>query len=84
VLYLVAFFLSPLALLITGKPVQALLNGVVYLLAWFGLLFFVVPGVIAWLIGVVHAMVIISGKNADKRTQRIVNAVEARNAAGRE
>jgi UPF0716 family protein affecting phage T7 exclusion len=80
VLYLVAFFLSPLALLIAGKPVQALLNGVIYLLAWIGLMFFIIPGVIAWLIGVVHAMAIISGKNADKRTERIVNAVEARNA----
>ena len=83
-LYLVAFFLSPLALLLAGKPIQALINGVIYLFAWIGLMFFVLPGVIAWLIGVVHAMVIISGKNADKHTQSIVNAVAARNAAARE
>lgn len=81
VLYLVAFFLPPLALLMAGKPIQAIFSAVIYALAWLGLFLFVVPGVIAWLIAVIHAAIVISSKNADARTQRIVNAVQENSAA---
>ena len=80
-LYLIAFFLSPLALLLAGKPFQAFLNAILYLLAWLGLLLFAAPGVLLWLIGVAHACLVISGKRADQRTRRIVEAVRARDRA---
>jgi hypothetical protein len=74
-LYLISFFLSPLALLFAGKPIQALFNLVIYAFAWIGLFFFFVPGFICWGIGVVHALMVISSKKADRRADKIANAM---------
>ncbi len=60
-LYLVAFLLPPVAVLIAGKPVQALLNVLLTLL-------FIIPG---W----VHAFMVVSNYYADKRTGRIERAI---------
>ncbi len=75
-LYLIALFISPLALLLAGKPFQAIINLFIYILAIVGLLFFFIPGVILWLIGVAHAFPVISGKKADQRARKIVDALE--------
>lgn len=60
-LYLLAIVLPPVAVLLTGKPIQAALNLVLTLLGW-------IPGVI-------HALFVVSGHKADKRTGRIVDAL---------
>lgn len=62
-LYLVAFLLPPVAVLLSGKPFQALLSLVLTL---FG-----------WLPGVVHALLVVHSHYADERTERIVRALEA-------
>jgi hypothetical protein len=74
-LYLIAFFVPPLALLLTGKPFQAIFSFVLWVCAWVGVIFFVVPGVILWLMTVAHAFKVISDAKADRRTREIVNAV---------
>lgn len=74
-LYLVAFFASPLALLFAGKPIQALLNAVIYILAFFGLFLVFLPGIALWLIGVVHAFIVINNKKADQRTEKIIQSM---------
>ena len=58
-LYLLAILLPPLAVLLCGKPVQALLNCVLTLFLW-------IPGAI-------HAMMVVSSHHADKRNQRLVD-----------
>jgi uncharacterized membrane protein YqaE (UPF0057 family) len=60
-LYLVAFLLPPLAVLLCGKPVQAILNCLLTL-------FFYVPGLI-------HALLVVSDYHADRRTRAIVRAM---------
>lgn len=75
-LYFIAFFISPLALLFAGKPIQALLNAVIYVLSFFGLFLFFLPGVALWFMGVVHAFVVISNKKADQRTEKILRAMQ--------
>jgi uncharacterized membrane protein YqaE (UPF0057 family) len=60
-LYLVAFLLPPLAVLLCGKPFQAILNCLLTL-------FFYVPGVI-------HALLVVSDYHADRRTRTIVRAM---------
>jgi uncharacterized membrane protein YqaE (UPF0057 family) len=57
-LYLLAIILPPLAVLLCGKPFQAILNLVLTLLGY-------VPGLI-------HALLVVSNHYADKRTERIV------------
>lgn len=52
-LYLLAIIFPPLAVLLAGRPIQALLNLGLTLLIW-------IPGVI-------HAILVINEKKADKR-----------------
>lgn len=57
-------------------PFQAILSLVLYLLSFVGLVFFVWPGVFLWAIGVVHAIPMIHNMRADRRAQRIIEAIE--------
>ena len=57
-LYLVAVLLPPLAVLLAGKPFQAILNLILTLL-------FYVPGLI-------HAMFVVHNHYADKRQERFL------------
>ena len=61
-LYFLAIILPPLAVLLCGKPFQFILNIFLTLLFW-------IPGVI-------HAILVVNGHLADKRTQRIVDAIQ--------
>ena len=63
--YIIAIFLPPLAVFLCAKPFQALLNILLTLLFW-------VPGVI-------HALFVVHNHIADKRTDRIVDAIEGKN-----
>ncbi len=56
-LYLVAVLLPPLAVLLAGKPLQAILNLVLTLL-------FYVPGLI-------HALFVVHNHYADRRQERL-------------
>ncbi len=60
--YLIAILLPPLAVFLCAKPIQALLNIILTLMFW-------VPGVI-------HALFVVHSHLADKRTQKIVDAIE--------
>jgi uncharacterized membrane protein YqaE (UPF0057 family) len=61
-LYLLAIILPPLAVLLCGKPIQFLFNIILTLLFW-------IPGV-------VHAILVVNDHYANKRTQKIVKAIE--------
>ena len=63
-LYLLAIILPPVAVLIAGKPFQALLNVLLTFCLW-------VPGVI-------HAFLVVNNHYADKRTNRVVDAMKNR------
>jgi uncharacterized membrane protein YqaE (UPF0057 family) len=56
ILYLIAILFPPLAVLLAGKPIQAVLNLVLTL-------FFYVPGLI-------HAILVVHDKKADKRMKQ--------------
>ena len=61
-LYLLALLLPPVAVFICGKPVQGLINIVLCLFLW-------VPGII-------HALFVVHNRYEDKRTDKIVKAIE--------
>jgi uncharacterized membrane protein YqaE (UPF0057 family) len=63
-LYLVAIFLPPVAVLLCGKPFQAIVNLILTLL-------FYVPGLI-------HALLVVNNHYADKRTDRLVKEMKER------
>ena len=60
-LYLLALLLPPLAVLLCGKPFQALLNLVLTLLGW--------------LPGAIHAILVVNSHESDKRTERIIRSM---------
>lgn len=60
--YLIAILLPPLAVFLCGKPFQALFNILLTLCFW-------IPGV-------VHALFVVHSHLADKRTDRIVDAMK--------
>lgn len=62
-MYLVAILLPPVAVLLCGKPVQAILNLLLTLLFW-------APGA-------VHAILVVHTKQADERNERLIQAVKS-------
>lgn len=72
-LYLIAFFCSPLALLLAGKPFQALFNLILYVLSivcWITIILHS-AGFLLWAIGTIHAIMSISDSRAARRARRI-------------
>jgi uncharacterized membrane protein YqaE (UPF0057 family) len=63
-LYLLAVVLPPLAVLLCGKPFQALLSLPLTLLGW--------------LPGVIHALFVVNNHYADKRQERLIQAMQQR------
>lgn len=63
-LYLLAILLPPLAVLLTGRIGAFLLNLLLCLLFW-------VPGII-------HAVIVVADHKANKRTDKIVQAIKER------
>jgi uncharacterized membrane protein YqaE (UPF0057 family) len=58
VLYIVAILMPPLAVLLAGKPFQALFNLILTLMLY--------------LPGLIHALLVVNNHYADRRTARIV------------
>ena len=71
-IYILAVFVPPLALLFNGQPFSALLN---FILIWpcvvFGLVFHVL-----WLVPAAHAIIAIHMSRENRRHREIVDAIE--------
>jgi hypothetical protein len=79
-IYLLAIFCSPLALLFSGKPISALFNLILYVLSiafWLTIIFHHI-GFILWLIAFVHAVLAIENTRADRRNRRLIDAARRR------
>lgn len=63
-MYLLALVLPPVAVLLCGKPFQAILNLILTL-------FF-------WLPGAIHALFVVHDRNADKRAKRQAKMIAER------
>jgi hypothetical protein len=75
--YLIAIFCSPLALLLTGKPVSAVFNLFLYLLSiicWATIIFFH-AGFVLWLLAFLHAVLTINNAREDRRARWIADAM---------
>ena len=75
---LLAIFCSPLALLLTGKPISAIFNLILYILSivcWVTIIFYH-AGFVLWGIGVLHAVLAISDAREDRRARRIIAAAK--------
>lgn len=63
-LYLIALLIPPLALLLCGKPFQAILSAIVWMLAWVLAIFG--AGFIMWVILAVWAIMVVRDRNTQK------------------
>ncbi|HEX3808558.1 MAG TPA: hypothetical protein VHW02_02565 [Rhizomicrobium sp.] len=75
-LYFLAFFCSPLALLLAGKPVSAIFNFILYILSivcWVTIIFFHV-GFVLWGLALLHAILTINNAREERRARRIIEA----------
>ncbi|HUO87820.1 MAG TPA: hypothetical protein VMU08_01500 [Rhizomicrobium sp.] len=75
-IYLVAIFCSPLALLLTGKPISALFNLILYILSivcWITIILHT-AGFVLWLLAFIHAVLAINSAREDRRARWIANA----------
>jgi len=75
-IYLLAFFCSPLALLFTGKPISALFNLILYILSivcWITIILHH-AGFLLWAIAVLHAVLAINHSREEARARRIIAA----------
>lgn len=62
-LYILCIIFPPLAVLLVGKPIQALIN--------FGL------SLIFWFPGVIHAFLVVNEKKADKRAEKMAKMINS-------
>lgn len=63
-LYLIALLIPPLALLLCGKPFQAILSAILWIIAWIFALFG--AGFIMWVILAVWAIMVVRDRNTRK------------------
>lgn len=79
-IYLLAFFCSPLALLFAGRPFSAIANFVIYaisIVCWLTIILHSL-GFMLWAIGVLHAVLAINNAREDRRARRIIAASRPR------
>jgi len=76
-IYFLAIFCSPLALLLAGRPFSALFNFVLYILsiAFWATIILHHIGFLLWLAAFVHAVLVIHGAREDRRARWIANAM---------
>jgi hypothetical protein len=75
-IYLIAIFCPPLALLLAGKPVSAVFNFLLYLLSiicWATIIFYH-AGFVLWLLAFIHAVLTINNAREDRRARWIADA----------
>lgn len=76
-MYLCALLLPPLALFLSGKPFQGILN----LILWLGAVVFAITiigftvGFVLWVVCAVHAIFVVHGAAAEARTKALLDAM---------
>ncbi|MBV1901755.1 MAG: hypothetical protein KUG56_08790 [Kordiimonadaceae bacterium] len=70
-LYIVALIVPPLALLLCGKPFQAIISAVVWILAWILAIFG--AGIIMWCVLALWAIMVVRDRNTRKMMEDIAS-----------
>lgn len=70
-LYVVAFFIPPLACLMAGRFLESLFNVFVWILAWVAVLFLPPIGFVFWLVAFLHAGFLVSDKAKKERREEL-------------
>jgi hypothetical protein len=82
-LYLLALLVPPLAILLSGRPFQAVFNALLWVLGLALLVLPFVPGLVTWAVAVVWAVLVVRSRRAEARDRRLVEEAVARDRAQR-
>lgn len=80
---ILALLIPPLAILLAGRPFQAVFNGLLWLSGLVLIVLPFVPGVMTWGIAVVWAVLVVRARQQEARDRRLVETALARDRAGR-
>lgn len=69
-LYLIAIILPPLALLLAGKPFQAVISTIIWILAWIFAIFAGL-GFFMWIVLAVWAVLVVRDRNTRKMMEEL-------------
>ena len=80
--YLLALIIPPVAIFIAGKPIQGIINAIIFvisILVFIGTLgfgsFLSFP---LWVVAVIHALFVVHGNRNDQRTRDLISAASNR------
>jgi hypothetical protein len=82
-LYLLAFLAPPVAILLAGRPFQAVFNALLWVLGLVLLVLPFVPGLLTWGLAVLWAVVVVRNRQAAARDRRLVEDAIERDRARR-
>jgi hypothetical protein len=80
--YLLALLVPPLAILLAGKPFQALFNALLWLLGLVLLILPFVPGLLTWALAAGWAVLVVRSRHMEQRDRRLVEEALRRQERG--
>jgi hypothetical protein len=70
--YILALLIPPLAILMAGKPFQAVFNAILWVIGLVLLILPFVPGVLTWGVAAAWAVLVVHGRRSERRDRRLV------------
>lgn len=77
-MYLLAFLVPPLAILLSGRPFQALFNGLLWLSGLVLIVLPFVPGLLTWALAILWAVMVVRSRRLEARDRHLVESAIAR------
>ena len=71
-MYFLALIIPPLAILLAGRPFQAIFNAVLWLIGLVLLVLPFVPGLLTWALAAAWAISVVHGRKRTERDRRLV------------
>lgn len=72
-MYFLAIILPPLAILLSGRPFQAIFNALLWVLGLVLLVLPFVPGLLTWALAAAWAIMVVRNRKQEERDRRLVN-----------
>ena len=82
-MYVLAFLVPPLAILLCGRPFQAVFNALLWLSGLVLIVLPFVPGLMTWALAIIWAVLVVRNRNQEARDRRLVEGAVARDRLGR-
>jgi hypothetical protein len=82
-MYFLALAVPPLAILLSGRPFQAVFNGLLWLCGLVLLVLPFVPGLVTWALAVIWSVMVVRNRKQEARDRRLVEDALQRDRARR-